>query len=171
MKNFFVILSVVVCPLLISAQTIERLSKSEISENETPRAVAYNFVLSIINEDYLKMYSLMTAEFRSDLNTALVSENMSCSQLFSPDNMHDIVGMRPVVKMGYDVVITNSWILNQNDVARYSENYVGLPAFSVSFNCVDAYNNFYDDTYGAYDTTARVLLVKQEGEWKVFGFK
>jgi len=49
--------------------------------------------------------------------------------------------------------------------------YKGLPALSVSFTCVDADDNDYDGTYGDYDVTARVLLVKIDGIWKVFGFK
>ena len=173
MKKTFLLIVTFLFSYGCFAQQIERLSQKEISENETPRAVAYNFVKAIIDENYAKMYNLMTEEFRRDLESELES-GVTLQTLFSSDNIHDIVEMRPVVKMGYEVVIYDSWVVNTDDFfGMYGKEnpYKGLPAFSVSFNCADAYNNFYDGTYGDYDTSARVLLVKKNGVWRVFMFK
>lgn len=174
MKKAILIISVMLCTFGAAAQQIERLSKAEIEANETPRAVAYNFVNYIIEQDYVRMYMLITPHFRTGLKDWAQSEGVELTQLFTRDHMHDIVDMRPVVQMGYDVVIYNSWIVNTDDYfGMYGETnpYKGLPAFSVSFTCADANNNIYDGTYGDYDITARVLLVKIDGKWKVFGFK
>ena len=80
--------------------------------------------------------------------------------------MHDIVGMRPVVNMGYDVVIYDSRILDTDkyfDMYGEQNPYAGLPAYSVSFTCAAANGDLYDGTYGEYDVTTRVLLVKVDG--------
>lgn len=85
--------------------------------------------------------------------------------------MHDIVDMRPVVKMGYEIVVTNSSNL---DIEEYFKSqgkqnpYKGLPGLSISFNCTDSNGNLYE---GKYDTSTRILLVNINGKWKVFGFK
>ncbi len=174
MKKAFLFLLVIVCSFCGQAQQIERLSKSEIEENETPRAVAYNFVNYIIEQEYVRMYLLVTPQFRAEMREWAQTEGVELTKLFTRDHMHDIVDMRPVVQMGYDLVIYNSWVLDTDEFfGMYGESnpYKGLPAFSVSFTCVDANDNVYDGTYGDYDVTARVMLVKIDGKWKVFGFK
>ena len=50
MKKTILILFVLLYACCCHAQSIERLSKIEIEENETPRAVAYNFVKSITSK-------------------------------------------------------------------------------------------------------------------------
>ena len=171
MKKVVLILSMLICVGWGYSQQIERLSESEIEANETPKAVAYNFVTSIINEDYAKTVDLMTLGFFFELMPSLFGEGIPIDQLFSNKYMHDIVDMRPVVKLGYEVVITDSWELESDKYFEEDSKYYGAPAISVSFNCADANNNFYDGKHGEYDTTARVLLVKEDGLWKVFGFK
>lgn len=171
MKKSFLILLIIFCSCFGYAQQVERLSNAEIEANETPKAVAYNFVTSIINENYAQTVELMTLGFFFELMPGLFGEGIPIEQLFSREYMHDIVDMRPVVKLGYEVVITDSWELDSDKYFEDGSKYKGEPAFSVSFNCVDANNNFYDGSHGEYDTTARVMLVKEEGVWKVFGFK
>lgn len=98
----------------------------------------------------------------------------SVKQLFTRDHMHDIVDMGLVVKMGYDIVISDSWVLNLDEhFGRYGapNPYNDCPGFCVSLTCVDANNNIYDGTYGDYDITARILLVKHKGQWRVFELK
>ncbi len=175
MKNVFLILSVFLCSYCCFAQQIERLSKREIEENESHRAVAYNFVTSIIEQDYVRMNMLVTDSFRAELQEWQKMDGVEeLNELFTPDHMHDIVDMRPVVNMGYDVVLYDSWILDTDlFFYRYGEPnpYEGLPAYSVSFTCADSNNEIYDGSCGKYDVTARVLLVEIDDHWKVFGFK
>lgn len=175
MKKSILILFVLLYACCCHAQSIERLSKIEIEENETPRAVAYNFVKSIIEENYVRMYLFTTPQFRAELQEWKKDVGVEeMRDLFTLDHMHDIVGMRPVVNMGYDVVIYDSRILDTDkyfDMYGEQNPYAGLPAYSVSFTCAAANGDLYDGTYGEYDVTTRVLLVKVDGKWKVFGFK
>lgn len=160
MKKTFLFLSIFFLSFLTHAQQITRLTQSEIKANETPQAVAYNFVHSIVVKDYTTMAKLCTSEFYAELNKWAESEGVALSKLFTSQYMHDVVGMRPVIASGYSIVITDQWKLDP---------YNGQPAYSVSFNCADANNNLYDE--GEYDTTTRVLLVKKDGQWKVYRFK
>ena len=157
------------------AQQIERLSQKEIKECETPRAVAYKFAQYVINQNAVGIAFLSTDEFYVELKEWEKNAGVSSlKQLFTRDHMHDIVDMGPVVKMGYDIVISDSWILDlDKHFGMYGEPnpYKGCPGYSVSLTCADANNNIYDGTYGDYDITARILLVKDQGHWKVFGFK
>ncbi len=154
---------------------IERLSQKEIKECETPRAVAYKFVKYDIDRNTVGIAFLSTELFYNELQEWAQSAGVnSLKQLLTRDYMHDIVDMGPVVKMGYDIVISDSYILDlDKHFAMYGKPnpYKGCPGFSVSFTCADANNNIYDGTYGNYDVTARVLLVNYKGGWKVFGFK
>jgi len=154
-----------------NAQNIERLSEQEINACETPHSVAYNFVMSIINQDYTKMESLMTSEYLNEMKEGLKKEGITWAKLFSSEYVHDIVEMRPVIKIGYSVVITDFYVTDTDKFyGMYGEKspYSGMPAFSVFFNCADSQDNIY---FGDYDTTARILLVEKNGKWQVFAFK
>ena len=45
------------------------------------------------------------------------------------------------------------------------------PAYAFKFDCADANNKLYDGSQGQYDTDVTVMVVKEKGLWKVFGFK
>jgi hypothetical protein len=172
-KSFLVVVAIMAVSFtsVCKSQPIERLSEKEINTCETHHSVAYNFVMSIIQQDYKKMESLMTWQY---LLKEIDLEGLTWEKLYSGEYVHDIVEMRPVVKAGYSVIITNSYVLDTDKYfGMYGEEnpYAGLPAVSVSFNCADSQDNIYDGKYGQYDTTARILLVEQNGKWKVFGFK
>ena len=175
MKKTFLIFLIILVSYCCCAQQIERLSHREIEEDETPRAVAYNFVKYVIDRNNVGIYLHTTHLFYEELLEWKESAGVeNLKELFTRDYMHDIVDMGPVVKMGYDIVIYDSWILDTDKYyGTYGETnpYAGLPAFSVSFTCADANDNIYDGTYGEYDVTTRVLLVKVDNKWKVFGFK
>lgn len=153
------------------AQHLERLNKAEIEANKTPRAAAYNFVTGIITENYAQAVELMTLGLFFELMPDLFGDGIPINQLFSSEYTHNIVDMRPVVKLGYEVVITDSQPLDTKKYFEESSKYRGAPAFGITFNCVDTNNNFYDGSHGSYDTDVTVMVVKEEGKWKVFGFK
>jgi hypothetical protein len=147
-------------------QYITILSQDEISECTTSLAVAYNFVLSIVNGDYIKMKTLITTGFDQLLNNELTENNLTLDELFSDEYIHDIAGMRPAVKKGYKVSIMNS---SEIDAKDYDDALAGLPAYSVSFDCIKGDCDIYSE--GDTDTDVRVLLIKENGKWKIFGFK
>lgn len=173
MKKFLLITMFVAVACLCNAQySVERLDAKEISANQTPRAVAYNFVKSIIDMDYERMYQYVTSEYVVALKEYAEKRGMSVPELFSGTEFHDVVDMRQVLKLGYDVVITSSYDMETDIYFKDGKNpYNGMPAMSVKFNCMDSRGNLYDGLQGDYDTTARVMLVKQNGVWKVFGLK
>jgi hypothetical protein len=141
------------------------VSSDNLKTQTNPRTVAYDFVLAIVNENYNKMKSLMTAEYKLTLEEGLRERNLTVEEYFQEEYIHDIVGMRPAVKQGYSIIITKS---SDIDAATYNPELSGLPAKSVSFDCADSENNLYN---GEGDTNARVLLVYENEKWKVFGFK
>ena len=172
MKKAIIILFVFFCSACCGyAQNIERLSKAEIEANETPRAVAYNFVTSIITENYAQTVELMTLGLFFELMPDLFGEGIPINQLFSTEYMHDIVEMRPVVKLGYEVVIVASRDIDSKEFFEEGSKYRGQPAYAFKFDCADANNKLYDGSHGQYDTDVTVVVVKEEGKWKVFGFK
>lgn len=175
MKKTFILLTSLFLSIGCFAQQIERLSQKEIKECETPRAVAYKFAEYVIKQNTVGIAFLSTEQFYEELQERAQSAGVnSLKQLFTRDHMHDIVDMGPVVKMGYELVIKDSWILDlDKHFGMYGESnpYKGCPGYSVSLTCVDSNNNIYDGTYGNYDVTARILLVKYKGSWRVFGFR
>lgn len=153
------------------AQHIDRLNKAEIDVNETPHAVAYNFVTSIITEDYTQTMALMTSGLFFELMPDLLGEGVTINQLFSTEYMHDVVDMRPVVKLGYEVVIVASLAFNSVEYFEEDSKYRGQTAYGFKFDCADANNKLYDGSQGQYDTDVTVMVVKEDGKWKVLGFK
>lgn len=153
------------------AQHLERLNKAEIEANKTPRAAAYNFVTGIITENYTQAVELMTLGLFFELMPDLFGEGIPINQLFSPEYMHDIVDMRPVVKLGYEVVIVASQDIDSEEYFEEGSKYRGAPAFGITFNCADTNNNFYDGSHGSYDTDVIIRVVKEDDKWRVFGFE
>lgn len=170
-RILFVTSIIFACVSCIAQQSIERLSPAEISENSTPKVVAYNFVTSVIEENYHTTVELMTLGYFFELMPDLFGEGIPINQLFSPEYMHDIVDMRPVVKLGYEVVIVASQDIDSEEYFEEGSKYRGQSAYAFKFDCADANNKFYDGSQGQYDTDVTVMVVKEVGKWKVFGFK
>jgi hypothetical protein len=101
----------------------------------------------------------------------LFGEGIPIDQLFSTEYTHTIVDMRPVVKLGYEVVAVDCSAFDTKSYFREGSQYRGEPAYSVTFDCFDANNKMYDGSHGQYDTDVTVRVVKEDGAWKVFGFE
>lgn len=168
MKKVLLILFVFSCSCCCFAQQVLRLNQDEIKANGTPEAVAYNFVRSVIHEDYAQTVELMSLDLF--FNTVLL-EKKPPEVLFSSEYTHDIVDMRPVVKMGYEVVITDIQPLDPAGFFDEDSKYYNEPLFGVWFDCADANDQFYDGSKGQFDTDTKVLVVKEGDSWKVLGFK
>ena len=173
MKKYFIsfLLLMSICQFS-SAENLkyEKISNEEIIEDSTYKAVAYNFVYDIIFRDYEKA--------ASKFNKAAV-ESFGYSleefiQFLKKDDDLDISDMRLVIPLGYYPAITTCDELDTSVYYRSGEvNPVeGLPAMNVRFDCFNEKGKVYDDEFGDFDTTVRVMLVKEkDGKWKIFGFK
>ena len=152
-------------------QVTEKLAQTESPEKEAAREAAYQFVMNIVNENYAEVVELMTLEYFFQLMPGLFGEGIPIDELFSSEYTHGIVGMRPVVKMGYKVVAVDCSTFDTKTYFQEGSKYMGQPAYSVTFDCFDADNKKYDGSQGQYDTDVTVRVVKEEGAWKVFGFE
>lgn len=152
-------------------QVTEEPSQKESPEKEAAREAAYQFVMNIVNENYAEAVELMTLEYFFQLMPGLFGEGIPIDELFSSEYTHNIVDMRPVVKMGYKVVAVDCSTFDTKTYFQEGSKYKGQPAYSVTFDCFNANNKKYDGSQGQYDTDVTVRVVKEEGVWKVFGFE
>lgn len=171
MKKAIILTAMLIASLNILAQS-RTLSNTEIVECKTPESVAWNFVMSIVNEDYSKMEKLTSPHFLSELYSWSWDSGLSFSEMFTEENLHDISGMRPLLTaqpQKYFLSIT--WTQTTTLEYTYSsgKSYSNLKGYSVSFNCVDSYGNYYSGN--DHDTSARVVLVYLDNAWRVAYFK
>lgn len=148
-----------------AAQNIERLGNDTIEVNEDAGTIAYDFVMSVINEDYDNAVELMSARYYYTL-MRLFFEGVTINQIFSTEYTHKIVDMRPVVKLGYEVMVTDVQTI-KSDTFIYS----GRSIYHVSLDCVNKQNEFYDGSKGDYDTSVTVTVIEENGELRVLGFE
>lgn len=155
------------CSAFANAQNFEKLSTKEINENKTPRAIAYNFIKTIIDEDYQTMLQYTSQSLKDDIYSMMADENISISQLFSNDQnyIHDIVDMRPFIKNG-----NGEWVIVGEGVfdCPFEGPYKGLPLNYVDFECV---NTKQTALINQGDSNVEIYLMKADGKWKIFGFK
>lgn len=149
-------------------QEIQGTSQSESPEKEAARTVAYQFVMGVVNENYIEVAEWMSLEYFFKLMPVLMDEGID--SLFSTEYTHKIVDMRPVVAMGYEVVATDIQSIDSKSFFGESSKYKNASAFKVSFDCADANSKFYDNSKGEYDTSVTVIVVKEDGVWKVWDF-
>lgn len=150
------------------AQNYKTLSLQEIRDCKSPEAVAWNFVVSVLLNQYDVMESLSSPDLVADLHS-MMSEYKSTNytQIFTEQRMHDIVGIRPILHEGYHLVCSDPYyhsLDGYTDLDGYTEN----QACSVRFDCVDNYGNHYA---GEHDADCRVILIHTDNKWVVRGFK
>lgn len=66
-KNLLIVTLVVFCNIFAIAQSspkpvVKRISPQEVAQCKTPKAIAYNYVIAILNKDYTRAVSYMTKE-------------------------------------------------------------------------------------------------------------
>ena len=121
-----------------SGQVTEESGQTESLEKEAAREAAYQFVMNIVNENYAEAVELMTLEYFFQLMPGLFGEGIPIDELFSSEYTHNIVDMRPVVKMGYEVVAVDCSTFDSKTYFQEGSKYKGQPAYSVTFDCFDA---------------------------------
>lgn len=148
------------------------LSNKEIVECKTPESVAWNFVMSIVNENYSKMEELTSPHYLSELYSWSLDSGLSFSEMFTEENIHDISGMRPLLTaqpQKYFLAITWTQTTTLENEYSNGKSYSNLEGYSVSFNCFDSNGNIYSGN--DHDTSARVVLVYLDNVWRVAYFK
>ncbi|MCR4665225.1 MAG: hypothetical protein K5660_07655 [Paludibacteraceae bacterium] len=158
------------CAITSAAQNYHFLSNEEINECKSPQAVAWNFVMSVINCDYQRMLDFVDPSFTKMIDDYYFNELglKSYSEVFTEGRIQDICGMRPLLKEGYQIACSDEYYhkMNFTDV---EESYKDIPTCSVRFVCVDVYGQFYSGN--EHDADARVILVFKDNKWRVFSFK
>ena len=145
------------------------LSPSEIRECRTAESVAWNFITSIVEKQWSTMEELMAPLYRYQFCQDMNNEGLcDYDQVFNSDYIHDITEMRPLLAIGYKLVITDVYTMVYG--TQYSNDlpYKGWNAISVCFYC-DRGNSPYENTQ--YDSDARIILVQIDGDWRVADFK
>lgn len=145
------------------AQDFRSLSMQEIRECKSPEAVSWNFVVSVLLNQYDVMESLSSPELIEELQTMMRKSHFThYSQLFTEQYFQDISGIRPVLIEGYRLVCDSPYY----DTMKIGSDEV--PICSVHFNCADTNGNMY---VGQHDATVRVILLNVNNKWVVRGFK
>lgn len=145
------------------AQDFRALSMQEIKECKSPESVAWNFVVSVLLNQYDVMESLSSPELIEELQVKMSESKMThYAQLFTEQYFHDISGIRPALIEGYRLVCDSPYC----DTMKIGSDEV--PICSVHFNCADDNGNIYS---GQHDTTVRVILLNINNKWIVRGFK
>lgn len=170
MKKLLVLISLVLGTTFTAfsqEQNFTRLSNNEIAECKSYDAVAYNFVYNIIFRNYDAAKELM----HETIFDVFEDGYSGFVKMMEDGYVHDIVEMRNVIPLGYTPVITISGDRLDLSIFQLNDQFEGMPAVNVRLDCVNARGEFYDDEYGRYDTDVRVMLVCENGVWKVISFK
>lgn len=148
------------------------LSQSEIDECKTPQSVAWNFVMSIIENDYNRMNELTSDSFKQIIQEMMEQVGVKTfKEFFTEKNIHDICGMRPVLKKGYHLVCTDEYYHEIENNDKTDELY-GIQVCDVHFDCSNKKGELYSESSKRqHDTTARVILAFINEKWQVIGFK
>lgn len=169
---------------------VRRLSNAEISELESPSAIAYTFVYWILMQNWENMQYFMTPEARIGFSQLSALEKQ---QYFSEPGKLNILGWYPALIGQYEVVVgyvRDDWYWEE-DGSLYSSSdmivengMIYLPEFNtyhVGINhkvvyvmCCPTnevnYSRFQDITrYG--ESNVKVVLEQVNGQWRVNGFK
>lgn len=149
---------------------VERVPKKEIAANITPRAVAYNYIMAILNEDYSKMFSYMSSwgrEWTDYVMAEMYAEYgiRTYHELFSlQDSKYNVLGWKPYLKKGYEVAV-----LYVQDISMFDEEEVFVYVHCVPSDEINIYS-----VHGitvCNEAHPKIIVRKEDGVWKVDGIK
>jgi len=203
MKRTFIIILLTTLFEPIYAQSpnpiVKRLSGQEIVDCNTPAAVAYNFVESILCRDFERMLSLADPEFAKNIIYEINENNLSYDLFFvkyfsaQGGEKLNILGWIPALARNYEVAIAyvqDLWYYKENGSLYYcwdaevkngmiylpgeDKPRIGINEKKVYVTCSPTsevnYVGFQNITrYG--NTNVKVLLQNINGVWRVTGFK
>ena len=178
---------------------VKRLSEQEIAACTTPSAVAYNMVCAILQKDWKKMRSYMSADTKIYYTDYYIQKEYAEDGITSLEDYFSmgklgILGWRDALYRDYEVTIAyvqDDWFYEKEDGSMYhpfdyvikdgmiyiageNQPHVGINEKKVYVTCSPSSEvnrlGFQDITrYG--DTNVKVLLQQFDGKWKVTGFK
>lgn len=165
MRNFIFFL--LVLPLGLSAQTFRVLPDDEIEACETPQAVAWNFVESILSQDYARMESLTDSLALHFMKTKMEKMNSSYEQLFV-HYLDGIVEVRKQMTQGWKLVCDEG---SYHDLSNLSvdESYQSLRACSVTFDLMKKGKRYAQKRN--LEAVVRVTVIQKNGKWQVLNIK
>lgn len=147
---------------------VNRLSAKEIMSSRTPSAVAYNFVKAILESNPNKMLSYMDFETANAFEINRQTNGyVNYDPFFSEDGSKlNILGWRPFLSNNCEVAVLyvqSEWFDEKGREVK--KVYVGcVPSAEVG-------NKGFQDITTFGDTNVKVLVVRDNGKWKVVGFK
>lgn len=145
--------------------TVTRLPEKEIKKSRTPEAIAYNFVMAIYNRDYNNAAKYMTKESARDWRSVPVE---TFDSIFSAPGKLNIQGWKEGVEQGYEVAVTYVYDETRHNYLQtmlkvYVECVPSSQIDEMGFQDIERWNNG--------ETNVKVLLVPENGKWRVYGFK
>lgn len=165
MRNIIFLL--IVLPLGLSAQTFRTLPDDDIEACETPQAVAWNFVESILGQDYARMESLTDSLALHFLKTKMEKMNSSYEQLFV-HYLEGIVEVRKQMTKGWSLVCDEGSYHDPSNLS-VDESYQSLRACSVTFDLMKKGERYAQKrNLGA---VVRVTVIQKDRKWKVLNIK
>ncbi len=160
---------------------VRRLSNVELQKMDSPEAVAYKYVLAILNKDYASMRKLHTDDFEKYYMTDKHRYNLTLSQLFDYEFGENSAMHLNILQ--WNRVIGNNWevavLYTQNEGEAYTN--LGLDGsqdmnlYKIYVQCVPSNEigvmGFQDIT--RYNNANVKVLVRElsDGKYKVEGFK
>lgn len=147
---------------------VNRLNAQEVAQCRTPAAVAYNFVMAALDKDYDRMYSYMAKDGQEYLQYEMEKyEVTSLNALFSVEGKLHIFGWRPALYNGYEIAVLYVQDEGESNGVPYKKVYIGcVPSSQIGVA------GFQDiERYDGYDTNVKVIVVSENGRWRVSGFK
>ena len=165
MRNFIFFL--LVLPLGLSAQTFRVLPDDEIEACETPQSVAWNFVESILGQDYARMESLTDSLALHFLKTKMEKMNSSYEQLFV-HYLDGIVEVREQMTQGWELVCDEG---SYHDLSNLSvdESNQSHRACSVTFDLMKKGERYAQKRN--LEAVVRVTVIQKNGKWQVLNIK
>lgn len=172
MKKILIVIATLFFYMSVAASSpnpiVNRLSAQEVAQCRTPAAVAYNFVMAALDKDYDRMYSYMAKDGPEYLRYEMEKyEVTSLNALFSLEGKLHIFGWRPALYDGYEVAVLYVQDEGETDGVSYRKVYIGcVPSSQIGIA------GFQDiERYDRYETNVKVIVVTENGRWRVLGFK
>lgn len=148
---------------------VKRLSSTEIQQNATPAAIAYNFVCNIALGNWDAAITYLTPEVRSDLESTMECEGIEeCFSDFTDPNYEKlyIKGWLPALIGQWEIAVLYVQDEGYDEYGRECKKvYIGcVPSSQVNyagFQDIQRYDN----------SNVKALVVYSRGAWRIKGFK
>ena len=182
-----------------SNQIVRRLSSIEISQNQTPSSVAYNFIHAIYSRNYSKMtpyfesdFAHQNEDYMESLKRKYGNDNEASRAYFSSGEYAEALIWLPALNNGYEIVVESvedlwlaktdyGWMTHPQQFVKNGmvyipgekTPYVGIHEKRVTLICCHSLeiNAVSFKSVSKYQNTqAQVILGEDKGNWRVKEF-